>query len=149
MKRIPIAASADAARIAGIAKRKGRTVEEQTRVEEDLKKFLLDIVGDDPDARVVVGGEVIKEKKVKPIRTCALAAALMIATPAMACTDPPANAACARYSALTAYRRIYSASSPGAPSEIDARAAVEASDYGRRMEKIYYDDFVAKNGGGK
>jgi hypothetical protein len=85
-------------------------------------------------------------------RTCVAIAALMIAllaTPAMACTDPPGDAACAKYSALTAYRRIYSASSPGVVSEIDARAAVEASDYGRRMEKIYYDDCVAKSGGGK
>jgi hypothetical protein len=85
----------------------------------------------------------------KSFITAVATAALMIAGPAMACTDPPGDAACARYSALTAYRRIYGASTSGTASEIDARAAVEASDYGRRIETIYYDDCVAKNGGGK
>jgi hypothetical protein len=67
----------------------------------------------------------------------------MIAAPCWACTDP-GDAACA---ALTTFKEIYGQQ---AASLIDARAAVEASDYGRRMEKVYYDDCVAKSGeGGK
>jgi hypothetical protein len=71
--------------------------------------------------------------------------ALMITAPCWACTDPPGDAACARYSALTTFRKIYGQQ---AASLVDARAAVEASDYGRRAEKVYYDDCVA-NGVGK
>jgi hypothetical protein len=56
-----------------------------------------------------------------------------------------AAASCARYSALTTFRKIYGQQ---AASLIDARAAVEASDYGRRAEKIYYDNCVAKSGAG-
>lgn len=67
-------------------------------------------------------------------------AIVMAATSCRACTDPPGDAVCARYSALTAFRKIYGQQ---AASQIDAGAAVEASDYGRRMEKVYYDGCVA------
>jgi hypothetical protein len=56
----------EADRLAATAKRKGRTVEEQARVES----FLTDLFPSlgalaDPDTKVTVGGVVIKEKSSK------------------------------------------------------------------------------------
>jgi hypothetical protein len=50
------------------------------------------------------------------------------------------RADCAKYSTLKTFRKIYGQE---ALTEIGARGAVEASDYGLRMKKIYYDDCVA------